>query len=167
MPLLPHLGLNGRQDPPTPPVHHPESNVIAGLLAEIGIIRTLITSLKDEVLRPVVSRCGEYLRCALEEDLRYGRMGHRIQSAGLGPSSHPSHEWCGSEAWVMVPDELDYRRQLIRKERLTERAQRLDSITKIIAEFGFSGIRSSQKKACAHLFEIHPNTNCNEVRNDE
>lgn len=165
MSLLSYLSLNGRQHPQTPPVHHPVSKVIVGLLAEIGLIRTLIASLNDDVAQSVVSRCGEYLRCALEKELGYDRMNHLFQAAGLGPASHLDYEW--SEARIMVNDELDYGRQLTPKERLTDRAQRLDSVAKLIVEFGFNGIRSDQKKACAYLFERRPGTNRNQVRNDE
>lgn len=165
MPLLSYFWLNGRQHPPTPPVHHQESKVIAGLLAEIGLIRTLIASLNDDVAQSVVSRCGKYLRCALEEELGYERVDLLFQAAGLGPASHLDYEW--SEARIMVTDELDYGRQLITKERLTDRAQRLDNVAKLVMEFGFNGIRRDQKKACAYLVELRPGTNRNQVRNDE
>lgn len=165
MSFLSYLSLNSRQHPQTPPVHHPESKVIAGLLAEIGLIRTLIASLNDDVAQSVVSRCGEYLRCALEKELGYDRMNDLFEAVGLFSASHFAYEW--SEKRNMKIDKLDYGRQLTSRERLTDRAQRLDSIAKLIVEFGFSGIRNDQEKACAYLFRLRPSTNLNQARNDE
>lgn len=165
MSLLSYLWPNGRQHPPTRPLHHQESKIITGLLAEIGLIRTLIAPLGDDDAQQVVSRCGEYLRCALEEKLGYERMDHLFQAAGLGPASHLAPEW--SEARIVVTDELDFGGQLTPRERLTDRAQRLDGIAKLIVEFGFNGIRSDQKKACAYLFELRPSADRNQAPNDE
>ena len=165
MPLLSYLWPNGRQHSPTPPFQHQESKILAGILAEIGLIKTLIAPLDDDDAQQVVSKCGEYLRYTLEEELGYERMDHLFQAAGLGPASHLAPKW--SEARIMGTDNLDYERPLTPRERLTDRAQRLDSIAKLIVEFGFNGIRSYQKKACAYLFELRPNTKRNQASIDE
>lgn len=164
MSLLSYLWPDGRQHPQTRPLHFEESNIIAGLLTEIGLIKTLIAHLDDDDAQQVVFQCGEYLRSALEEKLGYERMDHLFRAAGLGPASHFAPEW--SEARIMVTDELEYGRQLAAKERLTDRAQRLDSIAKLIVKFGLNGICSDQEKACAYLFDLRPGTNLNQARND-
>ena len=165
MSLLSFLWPDNRQHPQTPPLHYEESKIIAGILTEIGLIRTLIAPLDENDAQQVVSRCGEYLRCALEEQLGYERMDHLFHAVGLGLASHLAPDW--SEARIMVTDKQDYGRQLTPEERLADRAQRLDGITKLIAEFGFNGIRNDHEAACAYLFELRPATNGNEAQNDE
>lgn len=164
MSLLSYLWPDGRQHTQTPPFNHNATKFIAGLLAEIGPIRTLIAHLDEDDAQQVVFQCGKYLRSTLEEKLGYKRMDQLFQAAGLGPASHFAPDW--SEVRIMIIDEREYGRKLTARERLTDRAQRLDSIAKLIVKFGLNGICSDQEKACAYLVDLRPSTNLNQACND-
>lgn len=131
-----------------------ETDLLAGLLTEIGVISSLIRSLDEDEAQQVVTRCGEYLRHALEKQLGYDAMERICRAAGLGPDSHLRTDPYESRA--SGPDQEDYGHNLTGKQRLADRAQRLDNVTMAIAQFGFEGLRRNQQHVCKFLRERGP-----------
>lgn len=139
---------------PQPPMRYLEIEFVAGLLTEVGIVTSLVRSLDDAEAQRVVTRCGKYLRHVLEEQLGYDAVESLYCAAGLGSDSH-----LGPDRWesrASGPDQEDYGRNLEGKQRLADRAQRLDNVVMAIAQFGFEGLRNNREHVCSFLYERRP-----------
>lgn len=131
-----------------------EPELLKGFMIEIGIITSFVTGLDVNEAQRIVTRYGEYLRHALEENLGYAAMDDVFKAAGLGPASHLKPDPC--EARIMVSDPQDYGRQLTPRERLVDRAQRLDNVTKAVEKFGYEGCRHHRNRVIMYLYDRRP-----------
>lgn len=125
--------------------------LLSGLVTEVGLLTPLALALRKREAHRVIKKCGTFLLIRLEKELEEDAIELLFEAAGLGTDTHLS-----SYETQIKGEEEHYGRKLTPRERLVDRAQRLDIVIKAIWAFGCGGCRANEKQVHAFIRLHHP-----------